>query len=271
MNNQMVYLELQHNAERIVEEAVKILIAREHSFTIAKQKDAVDVATSADTDVEQYIKSEVHTLYPDHGFLGEEFGEENADREYVWVIDPLDNTKEYVRGIGEYSCLVAIEHNGKLVVGITRRMGHDIRYAGSLGNGSFCDDKQMHVSSTASLDIAFIGANTPIKKSHSSEETHQYMLLIEKLINATYRLRPNFDDARTLGWVAQGGLDGCIVLPNIDKWVDVASGILLVEEAGGKVTDWEGNPFKDRDLSKGVLVSNGVLHEQLLTIVKEAI
>jgi myo-inositol-1(or 4)-monophosphatase len=121
------------------------------------------------------------------------------------------------------------------------------------------------------LDIAFIGTNIPIKSSHPPEIVHQYMLLIEKLINATYRLRPSFDDARTLGLVAQGGLDGCILLPNIDKWVDVACGILLVEEAGGKVTDWQGNPLKDRDLSKGVLVSNGVLHEQLLTIMKEAI
>lgn len=271
MNDSTFYLELQHQAERIVEDAVKILIAHEHSFTVAKQKDAVDVATNADTEVEQYIKSKVHTLYPDHGFLGEEFGEENADREYVWIIDPLDNTKEYVRGIGEYNCLVAIEHNKELVVGITRRMGHTMRYACSRANGSFCNDTQIHVSSTQTVATSFIGTNIPNNKSHSPEQTHQYMNLLEKVIASSYRLRPSFDDARTLGWVAQGGLDGCILLPHTGKWVDVASGILLVAEAGGKVTDWEGNTLIDRDVSKGILVSNGLLHEQLLAIVKEAV
>ena len=271
MNDSTFYLKLQHQAERIVEDSVKILIAHEHSFTVATQKDTVDVATNADTEVEQYIKSEVHKLYPDHGFLGEEFGEEHADREYVWIIDPLDNTKEYVRGIGEYNCLLAIEHTKKLVVGITRRMGHNVRYACSLGNGSFCDDKPIHISSTQTIATSFIGTNIPNSKSHSPEVTHQYMSLIEKMIHSSYRLRPSFDDARTLGWVAQGGLDGCILIPNSGKWVDVASGLLLIEEAGGKVTDWQGNPIRDRNVSKGILTSNGILHEQLVQMTNKYI
>lgn len=271
MSDSTFYLELQHQAERIVEEAVKILVSHEHSFTVSKQKDAVDVATNADTEVEQYIKSEVHTLYPDHGFLGEEFGEEHADHEYVWIIDPLDNTKEYVRGIGEYNCLIAIEHNKKLVVGITRRMGHAVRYAGSSGNGSYCDDKKIHVSTTPTFETAFVGSNMPNKKSHLPETTHTYMSILEKLVNTCYRLRPSFDDARTFGWVAQGAIDACISLPQTNKWVDVASGILLVEEAGGKVTNWEGNPIINHDLSKGIIVSNGLLHEQIVAIVKEAV
>ena len=271
MNDSAFYLELQHQAERIVEEAVKILIKYEHSFTIATQKDAVDVATNADHEVEQFIKFEVHKLYPEHGFLGEEFGEENTDHEYVWIIDPLDNTKEYVRGIGEYNCLVAIEHNKKLVVGVTRRIGHNVRYTASLGNGSFCDNNQIHVSSTATLSTAFIGSNMPSIANHSPEMIHTHMTLLEKLIINIYRLRPSFDDARTFGWVAQGGIDGCILLPHTDKWVDVASGIILVEEAGGKVTDWEGNPIVNHDLSKGIIVSNGILHDKILAIIKETI
>ena len=271
MNNSTFYLELQHNAEHIVEEAVKILISHEHSFTIATQKDKIDVATNADIEVEQFIKSEVHKLYPDHGFLGEEFGDDNADREYVWIIDPLDNTKEYVRGIGEYNCLVAIEHNKELVAGVTRRMGHNVRYAGSLGNGSFCDDKQIYVSTTQTLDKAFVGTNMPMKSSHTTDTVHQYMSVLEKIILSSYRLRPLFDDARTLGWVAQGGLDACISLPYSNKWVDVASGLFLIVEAGGKVTDWEGNPIENRDLSKGIIASNGLLHEQILNIIKMVI
>lgn len=271
MNDSIFYLELQQQAERIVEEAVKILIAHEHSFTIAKQKDAVDVATNADIEVEQYIKTEVHKLYPDHGFLGEEFGDDNGDREYVWIIDPLDNTKEYVRGIGEYNCLVAVEKNTKLVVGVTRRMGHDVRYSCSLGNGSFCNDKRIHVSTTESLKTCFIGSNIPIKASHTPETVHSYMSLLEHVINHTYRLRTSFDDARTLGWVAQGGLDGCLLLPHTDKWVDVAPGILLIQEAGGTVTNWHGDSIENHDLSKGLLASNGLIHNELFRLMKEAL
>ena len=263
------YRQLQKNAETIVEEAIKILVSKEHSFTIATQKDEVDVATSADLAVEQFIKTEVHNLYPDHGFLGEEFGEENGNNEYVWVIDPLDNTKEYVRGVGEYNCLVAIEQNQKLIVGITRRMGHEVHYTCSLGTGAYANGKRIHVSSTTALDIAFIGTNTPNRKKHAVKDIHQYMTLFESCINRVYRLRSDFDDARTLGLVAQGALDACILLPNTDKWVDVASGILLVEEAGGRVSDWQGRPIVHHDLSSGVLVTNGILHDQLLTIIQK--
>jgi len=268
MNDPILYLELQHHAESIVEEAVKILIFHEHSFTIAKQKYMMDVATNADIEVEQFIKTEVRKLYPDHGFVGEEFGGDNAESEYVWVIDPLDNTKEYVRGIGEYNCLVAIEHDKQLVVGVTRRMGHNVRYAGSLGNGSFCDGKQIHVSTTQTLDKAFVGTNMPMKSAHTTDIIHQYMGVLENIIVSSYRLRPLFDDARTFGWVAQGGLDACISLPHSNKWVDVASGLFLVAESGGKVTDWQGNPIQNRDLSKGIVASNGILHEQLLDSIK---
>jgi len=265
------YKTLQQQAETIVEEAVKILVSHEHSFTIATQKDAVDIATNADLEVEKFIKTEVTKLFPDHGFLGEEFGEEHTDREYVWVIDPLDNTKEYVRGIGEYNCLVAVEQSKKLVAGVTRRMGHEVRYACSLGNGAFMDGKQIHVSKTNTLDVSFIATNMPNKKSHTPPVVHTYLKLFETIINLTYRIRPSFDDARTLGWVAQGAMDAVISLPYTNKWVDVAPGILLVTEAGGTVSDFYGNPIVNHDLSKGVVASNGILHTQLLTIIQKEI
>lgn len=263
------YKTLQQQAERIVEAAIKILVSHEHSFTIATQKDVIDIATNADLEVEKFIKTEVAKLYPDHGFLGEEFGEEHSDREYVWVIDPLDNTKEYVRGVGEYNCLVAVEHNKEIVVGVTRRMGHEVRYACSKENGSFMDGKQIHVSTTASLDISFIGTNMPNRVNFTKPEIHTYTRLFESIVSEVYRLRPSFDDARTFAWVAQGVLDGVISLPHTNKWVDVASGILLVTEAGGKITDFKGNPIVHHDLSNGLVASNGILHGQLLTIIQK--
>lgn len=270
MNTQF-YKELQIHAERIVDEAVSILVQHEHNFTIATQKDEIDVATSADLEVEQHIKTEVKKIYPDHGFLGEEFGSENGENDYIWIIDPLDNTKEYVKGIGEYNCLLALEEKGELVVGITRRVGHDVRYACSKGNGASKDGEQIHVSKKTDLQTAFIGSNLPNRKTHTASNIHQYMLLNEALIKSVYRLRISFDDARMLGWVAQGAIEGFLSLPNTNKWVDVAPGILLVTEAGGKVTNWKGESITNHDLSNGLVASNGLLHDQLLTIIQKEI
>ncbi len=266
------YLQLQENAERIVEQAAKILVANEQSFTIATQKDAVDVATNADIEVENYIKSEVKKIYPEHGFYGEEFGAENPEADFVWVIDPLDGTKDYVRGIGEYNSLIAIEEKKKIVAGVIRRIGHNELFSCSLGNGAFCDKtRKLVVSKTNTLDVAFIGSNIMTKTKHTSEIIDIYLRLFKRFMLSAYRLRTYWDDSRLMSWVAQGSIDATLCLPNSLKWFDVAPAILLVTEAGGKVTNWKGEPIINRDLSQGILASNGILHEQLLTIIQKEI
>lgn len=272
MNNTAFYLEIQHHAERIVEQAAKILVANERSFSIAKQKDIVDVATNADIEVENFIKEEVRKLYPDHGFYGEEFGVENPDAPFSWIIDPLDGTKDYVQGIGEYNCLIAVEENKKLVAGVVRRLGHNQLFSCSRGNGSYRDKTtRISVSKTKTLNVAFIGTNVMTRTKQTSEEIDIYLKLFKQFMVSAYRLRTFWDDSRLMSWVAQGSIDASMCLPNSLKWFDVAPSILLVEEAGGKVTDWLGNPIVNHDLSKGILTSNGMLHEQLLSIISKEV
>ncbi|MFH0749549.1 MAG: inositol monophosphatase family protein [Candidatus Gottesmanbacteria bacterium] len=266
------YLELQHNAERIVEEAAKILVGYEKSFSIATQKDIVDVATNADVEAEKFIKSEVKKLYPDHGFYGEEFGEDNPNADFVWVIDPLDCTKDYVQGIGEYNCLIAVEDHKQLVAGVVRRMGHNQLFSSSLGNGAYRDKvTKLAVTKTNTLDIAFVGTNVMTRMKQTPVEMDTYFKLFKQLMLSTYRLRTFWDDSRLMSWVAQGSIDATLCLPNSLKWFDVAPAILLVEEAGGKVTNWKGELVINHDLSNGILASNGILHEQLLTIIQKEI
>ncbi len=272
MNDSAFYLELQQQAERIVEQAAKILVANEQSFTIATQKDIVDVATSADVEVEKYIKSEVRKLYTSHGFYGEEFGKENADAKYIWIIDPLDGTKDYVRGMGQYNSLIAVEEDKKLVAGVIRRIGHNQLFSSSLGNGAFRDKiNRLTVSKTDKLDVAFIGSNIMTKAKQTPEVMDTYLRLFKQFMLSAYRLRTLWDDSRLISWVAQGSIDATLCLPNSLKWFDVAPAILLAEEAGAKVTNWKGEPIINHDLSEGILVSNGILHEQLLTIIQKEI
>ena len=265
------YKQLEDDAKQWVTEAGSILVSHEHDFTVAKQKDEVDVSTSADTEVEQFLTKRILEKYPDHAIYGEEFGLTKKNAAYVWSIDPLDNTKEYVRGIGEYNCLLAVEENGILVAGIVQRFGPAVCYTTSKGNGALLDGKPIRVSTTSNLNVAFIGTNTANNKVHTADEIDRFCNLSKEVISDAYRIRPGADDAKLFGWVAQGAFDASISLPKSNKWFDVAPAILLVEEAGGKVTDWLGNPIQGHDLSKGILVSNSVLHETLLPIVKKFI
>lgn len=268
MNQQLFYQQLQKDAERIVEKAATILISYEKKFSLYKQKDEIDVATTADTETEKFIIGEIHKKYPDHGIYGEEFGKSTESSEYTWIIDPLDGTKEYVRGLGEYNCLIAVEEKEKLVAGVMKRIGKNALYASSKGNGAFLDGNPIHVSKTDTLILSFVGMHFPNSKN-TKEEIDRGVRIIHDLISKTYRLRPTWDDARLLGWLARGAIDGYIIPAHLNYWYDVAPSILLVEEAGGKITDWNGNPIKNRDLSKGVVASNGHIHKQLLEIIKK--
>lgn len=266
-----LYKQLETDAKEWVEEAGKILVAQEHSFTISKQKDDVDAATSADIEVEKYLTEKILEKYPDHAIYGEELHTQYPDAQYVWIIDPLDGTKEYIRGMGEYNILVAVEKNELIVTGVVRRFGHNIVYSTSKGNGSFMNNRKIHVSNGSSFKNAIISANLPSKKNTSAEKIDSYVKLYSSIIKRTYRLRPGSDDAKMIAWVAQGAYDAYISFPNRQKWWDVAPALLLVKEADGKITDWEGSALKNHDLSKGIVVSNGLLHDQLLDIVKEAL
>jgi myo-inositol-1(or 4)-monophosphatase len=265
--NTAFYKQLETDAREWVEEAGKILISHEHNFVVATQKDEVDVATNADTEVEQFLTKLILEKYPEHAIYGEEFGLTKEHATYTWIIDPLDCTKEYVRGIGEYNCLIAVEEDGVIVAGVIQRFGHKLLYWASKGNGAFLDSKQITVSTASSLDHSFIGINTPSKKTYNENEISSYLDLEKKVIKQSYRVRSGSDDAKLFSWVAQGAFDASISLPRINKWFDVAPALLLVEEAGGKVTDWQGNPLLNHDLSKGILVSNTLLHDQLLGII----
>jgi len=269
--NSILYKQFEQDALQWVREAGSILIEQEQAFEITQRKDEFDIATSADVAVEKFLTSKILEKYPDHGIYGEEFGTTNSNAEYIWVLDPLDCTKEYIKGIGEYNCLVAVEYKQELVAGVIRRFGHSVYYTVSRANGAYQDGKPIRVSSTGSFNSSFIGMNIPNRKKCTDEQIDQQIKILAAFAKIVYRVRPGWDDAKLFSWVAQGALEACVSFPNNNKWFDVAPALLLVEEAGGKVTDWDGNPIVNHDLSKGIIVSNGLLHDKILAIIMETI
>jgi len=268
MRNSKYYLQLQKDAEYLIEKAAKILIDHEKNFVIAKQKDEIDAATDADTTAEKLIREFIASKYPTHSIYGEEFGETTRESPYTWIIDPLDGTKEFMRGSGEYGSLLAVKESEKLVVGVFRKIGHTELYSTSKGNGATCNSLPIHVSSATSLFECFIGTHMPTNK-HSSDVRELSFKLFKQMTNVCYRVRPSQHDAQTLAWVANGVLDGAII-PIPEKIYDVAPSLLLIEESGGKITDFNGKPVKITNVIPNLIASNGKIHDQLLNIVHKS-
>ena len=269
MNNQF-YKQLQEDAERIVEKAAQLLILNESSFTTVNQKDEGDMATTADLAAEKFIIEEIKKKYPNHSIISEEAGELPGKEPYTWIIDPLDGTKEYAKHLSEYNCLLAVEEHDRIVAGVTKRNGINELYAASLSYGATLNGNPIHVSSTNTLDLSYVSTHIPTKKFSKEDIAKDFSILLA-LVTQCYRARVNYDEAKAFAWVARGVLDAHMCIPNGAKYHDIASGLLLVTESGGKVTDWEGQNIKNRDMSKGILASNGIIHGQVRELIQKAI
>jgi histidinol-phosphatase len=211
--------------------------------------------TIADREAEAVIKSIIHQRFPDHGFYGEEEGEQNETAEYTWVIDPIDGTKSYMRGLPYFATELALVKQSEIILGISnapvlQKLLHAEKNQGTMLNG-----KTLRVSSIANLSDAFI--------CHGSIKSFVPLGHLEHLGNlfGSCFAEKGFGDTWGFHYVAQGKIDG-IVLANIRFW-DVAAQAIIIEEAGGKVTDMFGKPLtKD---SRTFVASNGLLHDQIVS------
>lgn len=261
------YQTLQKDCEEIVTEGIKLLVAYQKKFKILKMKDPMDMATTADLAAEKQIVRFITKKYPAHSIYSEEIGAIDHQSDYTWFIDPLDGTKEFVRGLAEFNCLAAVEYKGKLVAGAAYRNGFNELYSTSRTGNAWLNGKKLHVSRENDVPKSFVGYHFPAYTS-SDECIKKNMRIAEAVIRQSYRIRPGWDDAKLLGYVARGAIEGCIISDDLKiGWYDVAPTILLVEEAGGRVTDWEGNDIADHDAGRGIVASNGKIHERLLDLI----
>jgi myo-inositol-1(or 4)-monophosphatase len=271
MDTKTFYQQLQKDAEDIARKALAILESMQGKETVAVQKDEEDLSTSADLAAEKCIVDFIKNAYPTHGIYSEELGEIKGSEPYRWVIDPLDQTKEYFRGLSEYNCLIGIEYNGEPVVGVTLQHGINMYYTGSKGNGAFMNGLPIHVSDSSVIENMFIGFNLPHRKLETGAIDRDLSLL-GALVHTVYRVRPFWDQSKAMAWVARGVLDANVVPADVFKWHDMASSVITVQEAGGVITDWLGNAVTEKTVKNGVLASNSQkTHTQLLALIQKAL
>ena len=211
--------------------------------------------TLADRGAENLLRTTLLARFPQDGFLGEESGSTPGTSGFRWIIDPIDGTRSFVRGIPIWATLVGLEFNGELVAGVAHlpAMGHT--YRALRGDGAFRDERRIHVSDVADLSQAHLYYSS-VSWFTKAGAVQAFLNLVE----ITERQR-GFGDFYGFVLVAQGS--GEIMLEHgVHPW-DLAALIPIVEEAGGKMTDWSG--VVDVQASN-VLATNGKLHEAVLKL-----
>ncbi|HRP34572.1 MAG TPA: inositol monophosphatase family protein [Gammaproteobacteria bacterium] len=220
-----------------------------------------DFVSEVDRMAEQDIIRTVQRSYPDHAFLAEESGA-SGDAEYVWIIDPLDGTTNFLHGFPVFCVSIAVMHRGRLEHGVIFDPLRNELFTASRGAGASVDGRKMRVSDTRLLEKSLLGTGYPYKPE--SDWLDPYMDMLKSAIRETSGVRRPGAAALDLAYVAAGRLDGFWEI-GLNIW-DIAAGALMIQECGGIVTDLAGRDGWQQ--SGNVVAGNPKIHEALLKLIE---
>lgn len=233
----------------------EIIMSYYHGDIEVETKADMSPVTIADKESEAAIKRILSDAFPEHGFIGEEFGTDAEEHEYQWVIDPIDGTKNFIRHIPLFGTQLALVKDGEVILGVSSMPAlNELLYA-EKGNGAFLNDKQIHVSDVSTLKDSMIcfGGIAHFRKI-------EQMTSLTDLLLSTSRQR-GIGDCYMYHLLASGRTD-IVVEASINFW-DIAAAVCILREAGGDVTDMYGKPATIG--SRTVLATNGALHAETLS------
>ncbi len=210
--------------------------------------------TDADVACEKAIRAVLERRFPAHGFYGEETGKSRADAEYLWIVDPIDGTKAFVREYPMFSTQIALMRGGQLIVGVSSAQVYGETVYAERGEGAWRDGKRLHVSRIDTVESASLSTGN-LKSLARSPRWSDYGKLVARLD----RIR-GYGDFLHYHLLAAGNIDA--VIESDVNILDIAAVAMIVEEAGGRFTDLNGRPVSLEIDS--VLATNGVLHDRVL-------
>jgi myo-inositol-1(or 4)-monophosphatase len=241
----------------VAREAGQMLFShfREDAELLKQRATAKEAATRYDRLADELIISRIRDAYPSHSLLTEESGRIEGDADWLWIIDSLDGTGNFANSNPMFAVCIALVHMGHLYLGTVYAPAIDEFYFALKGGGAYLNDKKITVSDVAEPEDSYFlyceGGSKDRKRTGATLD----------------RVYPGVKDIRKLGsagletaWVAAGRVEAYYTT-DIDPW-DVAAGVLLVEEAGGRVTDFKGNPWQPE--RSDLIFSNGRVHRALL-------
>ena len=227
-----------------------------------RRKRQNDFVSEVDHAAEEAIIRVLREAYPTHDILAEESGAQDSGSEYVWVIDPLDGTTNFLHGFPQYCVSIGLLHKGVPFQGVVFDPNRNELFTASKGVGAYMNDRRLRVSKTDRLENALMATGFPFREVGQLDE---YLRMFKQMTLGTQGIRRPGAAALDLAWVAAGRVDGFWEM-GLSPW-DMAAGALLVREAGGLVGDFDG---EDRFLDNGrVVASNGKLFSAILQVLKQ--
>jgi myo-inositol-1(or 4)-monophosphatase len=240
----------------IAREAGALLMPYFHQHLKIEYKGDADLVTAADRASEVLIRERIAAQWPGHDVLGEEQGLNDQGSEYRWYVDPLDGTTNFAHGYPVFCVSMGLEHKSKRIAAVIYDPTRDELFSAELGKGAQLNGEAIHVSKTGSLRESLLATGFPSHKRHKNPNIYFY----HQITLHSHGVRRAGSAALDLCNVACGRYDGFWEF-NLNPW-DTAAGVLIVEEAGGRVTRFDGSPFEIN--SSETLASNGLIHEALL-------
>jgi myo-inositol-1(or 4)-monophosphatase len=273
----MKRFEFAHVAEGIARQAGALLREFYTKGVETEYKGDVDLVTEADRASEKLIREKLTAAFPGHGIFGEEGTREQLDSEFRWYVDPLDGTTNFAHGFPAFCVILGLERraaglakdagdlskdkDGEIVAGVIYDPLRDEMFSAERGKGAFLNGKAIHVSKTRTLAESLTATGFPSHKRHSSPNMHFY----QEITLRSHGVRRAGSAGLDLAYVACGRLDGFWEF-NLNPW-DTSAGVLLVEEAGGTVTHFDGGRFTLD--SREVFATNGLVKAEMQHLFQE--
>lgn len=233
----------------------------EHRGVGFELKGEFDLVTAADRASEKLIVSRLHELFPDHGIVAEEGGRAEMRSEYRWFVDPLDGTTNFAHGFPVFNVTLGLAKGNQLIAGVVFDPERNEMFAAERGAGATLNGKKIQVSKAKVLEDSLVATGFPSRRRHQNVNVYFYY----QLAMLTHGVRRAGAAAIDLAWTACGRLEAFWEF-GLNPW-DMAAGILLVEEAGGKVSSMAGEAA---DLyGPHLLVDNGLIHDEMLSLFRE--
>ena len=219
-----------------------------------------DFVTASDKKVEKILINELQEARPSYSILSEEIGQINNDKSFKWIIDPIDGTANFLHGIPHFAISIGLEHDDEIICGIVYDPIKDEMFVAEKGNGSYLNNQRMRVSSRSKLKDCIVFTGGPKLESKNKElALEEYKKFSSKVLIPIRKLGSASLD---MAYVAAGRCDG-FWQRNLNYW-DIAAGIVLVKEAGGFVTDFEGeNRYVE---NKTILATNSRISKEMIEV-----
>lgn len=218
-----------------------------------------NLVSYVDKEAEQKLVQHLTKLLPDCGFLAEEGSGSSSEYGYNWIVDPLDGTTNFIHGLPPYAISIALADSTKTVLGVVYEINRDECFHARLNGPAYCNANEIRVSPITDLQESLLATGFPY---YHLDKKEIYLEIIKVFLEKTHGIRRLGSAAIDLSYVACGRMDGFFEY-NLNAW-DVAAGAFIVQQAGGKVTDFKGG---DNYLHGGELIAAGAVHQDMLDVI----